>query len=98
MLEAWIAGNWDECSSYMRNFFNAAFKTNQYLFKALLTGITRISKESFFSDMNNFKVYSMTSSDYNYAFGFTEKEVFDAMGDLMSSWNLLIRIQIMLLY
>lgn len=81
MLEAWTSNNWDECSIYMRNFFNATFKTNPYLHKALLTGITRISKESFFSDMNNFKVYSMTSSDYNYAFGFTEQEVFDAMDE-----------------
>lgn len=79
MLEAWTSGIWGSCSNYIRNLFNALFKTNQYLHKALLTGITRISKESFFSDMNNFKVYSMTSSKYSSSFGFTEEEVFAAM-------------------
>lgn len=75
LLEAWSSGIWEECSSFMRLFFNSTLKTNPYLYKALLTGITRISKESFFSDMNNLRVCSMTSSEYDYAFGFTEKEV-----------------------
>lgn len=79
MLETWMAGNWDSCSDFMRSFFNKSLKSNPYLEQALLTGITRISKESLFSDMNNFKVYSMTSSDYDYAFGFTEEEVFHAL-------------------
>ena len=79
MLEAWTAGAWEECSSFMRLFFNSTLKTNPYLYRAMLTGITRISKESFFSDMNNLRVCSMTSPEYDYAFGFTEKEVFDAM-------------------
>lgn len=79
MLEAWTAGTWKECSSFMRLFFNATLKSNPYLYRALLTGITRISKESFFSDMNNLRVCSMTSPEYDYAFGFTEKEVFEAM-------------------
>ncbi len=79
MLEAWTAGTWDECSKNMRLFFNKTLKTNPYLHKALLTGITRISKESFFSDLNHLRVCSMTSSKYDYAFGFTEEEVRLAM-------------------
>ena len=75
LLEAWSFDIWKECSSFMRLFFNSTLKTNSYLYKALLTGITRISKDSFFSDMNNLRVCSMTSSEYDYTFGFTEKEV-----------------------
>lgn len=81
LLEAWSSGIWEECSSFMRLFFNSTLKTNPYLYKALLTGITRISKESFFSDMNNLRVCSLTSSEYNYAFGFTEKEVWIERGN-----------------
>jgi len=79
MLEAWTSGIWAECNHYLRNIFNALFKTNAYLQKGLLTGITRISKESFFSDMNNVRVYSSTSSEYATCFGFTEEEVFAAL-------------------
>ena len=55
--------------------FNATFKTNPYLERALLTGITRISKESIFSDLNNLEVVTATSPKYADAFGFTEEEV-----------------------
>lgn len=79
MLEAWVSGNWDECANHMRIFFNATFKSNPYLERALLTGITQISKESFFSDLNHLKVFSLSSKEYEDAFGFTEEEVFAAM-------------------
>ena len=79
MLEAWISGNWDACANQMRIFFNATFKSNPYLERALLTGITQISKESFFSDLNHLKVFSLSSKEYECSFGFTEKEVFAAM-------------------
>lgn len=79
MLEAQAAGKWSDYSDNMRLFFNKTLKTNPYVEKALLTGITRISKESFFSDMNHICVCSMTSSKYDYAFGFTEAEVKHAM-------------------
>lgn len=79
MLEAWVGNSWSTCANNMRLFFNKTLKTNPYIKKALLTGITRISKESFFSDLNHLKVCSMTSHMYDYAFGFTEDEVFNAM-------------------
>ncbi len=79
MIEAWSQNCWDECSTLMREFFNLTLKNNAYIERALLTGITRISKESFFSDMNNFTVYSLTSPHYEDAFGFTEEEVRHAL-------------------
>lgn len=79
MLEAWLAGYWDEAVVFMREFFNSTFKTNPYMERAVITGITRISKESIFSDLNNLDVVSVTSDKYAASFGFTESEVFAAL-------------------
>ena len=79
MQEAWINGSWDELTAYMRGLFNNTFKTNPYLERGLMTGITRVSKESIFSDLNNLNVITTTSDEYADCFGFTEKEVFEAM-------------------
>ncbi|MCM1257474.1 MAG: ATP-binding protein [Roseburia sp.] len=81
MQEAYVNGYWKELVSFMRNFFNAAFKINPYVERALMTGITRVSRESMFSDMNNLNVVTTTSEEYATAFGFTEEEVFTAMDD-----------------
>lgn len=75
MQEAFVNGYWDDLVSFMRSMFHAAFKTNPYLERALMTGITRISKESIFSDLNNLKVVTTTSDEYANCFGFTEDEV-----------------------
>ena len=72
-------GFWDEMVGFMRNLFNATFKGNPYLERAILTGITRVSKESVFSDLNNLKVITTTSEEYADKFGFTEAEVFAAL-------------------
>ena len=77
--EAYIDGFWNEMTGFIRNLFNATFKTNQYMERAILTGITRISKESIFSDLNNLKVDTMTNSKYETDFGFTQKEVENAL-------------------
>ena len=79
MQEAYIQGYWDELAAFTRSLFNAAFKTNPYLERALMTGITRISKESIFSDLNNLTVITATTKKYDTAFGFTEEEVFSAL-------------------
>lgn len=79
MQEAYIYGYWEEFVGFMRNLFNATFKTNFYLERAVMTGITRISKESMFSDLNNLNVITMISNEYADAFGFTEKEVFQSL-------------------
>ncbi|MDE7206790.1 MAG: AAA family ATPase, partial [Lachnospiraceae bacterium] len=79
MQEAWLAGTWKETVPFFRNFFNHTFKTNSHLCRGMITGITRISKESIFSDLNNLDVITTTSEEYATAFGFTEEEVFIAL-------------------
>lgn len=81
MQEAYVKGYWDEFTSLIRSLFNAAFKTNPYLERAIMTGITRVSKESIFSDLNNLRVVTTTSDMYADCFGFTEEEVFSALDD-----------------
>lgn len=81
MQEAYVNGYWDELVSLTRSMFNAAFKTNPYLERAIMTGITRVSKESIFSDLNNLKVITTTSDKYATSFGFTEEEVFTALDE-----------------
>lgn len=79
MQEAYVSGYWDEMTSFFRSLFNTTFKTNSYLERAIMTGITRISKESIFSDLNNLEVVTTTSKKYEVSFGFTEHEVFEAL-------------------
>lgn len=79
MQEAYIHGYWDDFTSFIRSLFNSSFKTNPYLERGIMTGITRVSKESIFSDLNNLNVVTTTSKEYATCFGFTEKEVFEAL-------------------
>lgn len=81
MQEAYIGGYWEELVSFTRALFNSTFKTNPYLERAVMTGITRVSKESMFSDLNNLNVVTTTSDEYASCFGFTEDEVFSAMDE-----------------
>ena len=82
MQEAYIHGYWDKFMAFMRSLFNATFKTNPYLERAVMTGITRVSKESIFSDLNNLAVVTTTSDRYSTAFGFTQEEVFKSLDDM----------------
>ncbi len=79
MQEAYVSGYWDELVTFTRGLFNATFKTNPYMERALMTGITRVSKESMFSDLNNLEVVTTTTEKYADSFGFTEEEVFAAL-------------------
>ena len=79
MQEAYEKGYWEEIVSFIRSLFNSTFKTNPYLERALMTGITRVSKESIFSDLNHLKVVTTTSEKYATCFGFTQEEVFSAL-------------------
>ena len=81
MQEAYVSGYWKELVAFTRSLFNATFKTNPYLERAIMTGITRVSKESIFSDLNNLVVVTTTSNQYETAFGFTEGEVFNALDE-----------------
>ncbi len=79
LQEAYVHGYWRELVDFTRSLFNATFKTNPYLARAIMTGITRVSKESIFSDLNNLEVVTTTSDKYMDSFGFTEEEVFSAL-------------------
>jgi len=79
MQEAYVNGYWEKIVSFMRNLFNSTFKTNRYLDRAIMTGITRVSKESIFSDLNNLTVVTTTSNKYADSFGFTQEEVSAAL-------------------
>ena len=81
MQEAYVNGFWDDMVGFIRSFFNSTLKTNPYLDRAIMTGITRVSKESIFSDLNNLNVITTTNDEYNTSFGFTESEVFDALDE-----------------
>ena len=82
MQEAWLGDYWDEAVAFFRSFFDNTFKTNSHLYRGIITGITRISKESIFSDLNNLDVVTTTSNEYALSFGFTEEEVFQALEDV----------------
>ena len=79
LQEAYVHGYWKELAAFTRNLFNATFKTNPYLERAVMTGITRVSKESIFSDLNNLQVVTTTSDLYADSFGFTQEEVWEAL-------------------
>ena len=81
MQEAYVHGYWEELVAFTRSLFNSTFKTNPYLERAVMTGITRVSKESIFSDLNNLEVVTTTSDKYATAFGFTEEEMFAALDE-----------------
>ena len=81
MQEAYVQGYWEEFMAFVRSLFNASFKTNPYLERAIMTGITRVSKESIFSDLNNLRVVTTTSDLYADCFGFTEEEVFASLDE-----------------
>ncbi|MBR3314067.1 MAG: AAA family ATPase, partial [Atopobiaceae bacterium] len=78
---AWTHGYWDEASDFMRQLMNATFKTNPAMGRGLITGVTRVSRESIFSDLNNLEVVTTSSPKYRESFGFTQGEVDDALAE-----------------
>ena len=81
MQEAYVDGYWDELVSFTRSLFNATFKTNPWLERGMMTGITSVSRESIFSDLNNLEVVTTTSDKYADSFGFTQQEVFASLDE-----------------
>lgn len=79
MQAAWLNGYWAEAAEFFNGLFNATFKTNPCIHRGLITGITRVVKESIFSGLNNLDVVTTTSDKYATSFGFTEEEVFKAL-------------------
>lgn len=81
MQESYVNGYWNKLTCFTRSMFNSCFKTNPWLERAVMTGITRVSKESIFSDLNHLEVVTTTTEKYMDCFGFTEEEVFSAMDE-----------------
>ena len=84
MQEAYVNGYWDELVAFTRSLFNLTFKTNPYLERGIMTGITRVSKESIFSDLNNLVVVTTTIKSVEYCNKFwisLRKKYFDALDE-----------------
>lgn len=79
--KAFQNGYYNEMVSLIRGLFGQALKTNEFLQFAVLTGCLRISKESIFNGLNNFKVMSITDSRFDEQFGFTDEEVKKLLSD-----------------
>ena len=79
--KAFQHGYYKEMVSLIRGIFGEALKTNNYLQFAILTGCLRVSKESIFTGLNNFKILSITDSRFDEQFGFTDEEVSRLLAD-----------------
>ena len=77
--------SWNHALSFFRSFFVTTFKDNDSIERGLITGITRVSKESIFSELNHLEVVTTISDKYAASFGFTEEEVFQALDELKLS-------------
>jgi len=73
--KAYQSGYYDEMVDLVRSLFDGAFKTNDSLYFAILTGCLRVTKESIFTGLNNFNVYTVKDAQYNEYFGFLDAEV-----------------------
>lgn len=79
--DAYFSGYYDEMVRFIRSLFESALKTNSALEFSVITGCLRISKESIFTGLNNFKVVSITDSRFDEQFGFTDEEVQRLLAD-----------------
>ncbi len=75
IIDSYVGGYYKEAISVFRSMMSAAFKTNEYLEMGIITGVSRVTRESVFSGMNNVEVYSVLNDDFSERFGFTSDEV-----------------------
>ena len=75
LQNAYIEGYYQEAIKFFKTFYGTTFKDNPYLEKTVLTGVSRVAKESIFSGANNFKVYTVLDDEFSDDFGITEKEM-----------------------
>ena len=75
LQNAYIEGYYQEAIKFFKTFYGTTFKDNPYLEKTVLTGVSRVAKESIFSGANNFKVYTILDDEFSDDFGITEKEM-----------------------
>ena len=72
---AYVEGYYEECIKFFKTFYGITFKDNPYLEKTILTGVSRVAKESIFSGANNFDVYTVLNDEFSDDFGITEEEM-----------------------
>ena len=90
LQEAFINGYWDQMGDFTERLFNSTFKANPYMERAIMIGITSMSKETMFSDFHNLNIITTTFDKYVDSFGFTEKEVFEQLDESEDAiWSLL---------
>ena len=81
LQNAYVEGYYEECIKFFKTFYGITFKDNPYLEKTILTGVSRVAKESIFSGANNFHVYTVLDDEFSDDFGITEKEMDKIIGD-----------------
>ena len=75
LQSAYVNGYYEQGVTFFKTFYGTTFKDNQYLQKTVLTGVSRVAKESIFSGANNFDVYTVLDDEFSDDFGITEKEM-----------------------
>ena len=75
LQNAYVEGYYDEAVKFFKTFYGTTFKDNPYLEKTVLTGVSRVAKESIFSGANNFKVFTVLDNEFSEDFGITEEEI-----------------------
>ena len=75
LQNAYVEGYYDEAVKFFKTFYGVTFKDNPYLEKTVITGVSRVAKESIFSGANNFKVYTVLDNEFADDFGITEQEM-----------------------
>ena len=75
LQNAYVEGFYDETIGFFKDFYGTTFKDNPYLEKTILTGVSRVAKESIFSGANNFKVFTVLDDEFSDDFGITEEEM-----------------------
>ena len=72
---AYVEGYYDQAIKFFKTFYGTTFKDNSYLEKTIITGVSRVAKESIFSGANNFDVYTVLDNEFSSDFGITEQEI-----------------------
>ena len=88
LQNAYVQGFYEEAVEFFKTFYGVTFKDNPYLEKTVLTGVSRVAKESIFSGANNFDVYTVLSTEFSEDFGITSGEIEKVLSDFEVSQNL----------
>ncbi len=78
---AYVNGYYEEAITFLKEFFGATFKDNRFMRKTVLTGVSRVAKESIFSGANNFDVYTILNDEFSNDFGITKEEMEQVIKD-----------------